>query len=144
MNLLVALDLSDSTAVIVVRAQQLATSLSAHVYLLHVAEPEPDFVGYEVGPQAVRDSLAEKFHQEHRQIQEIAAQLRAVDIEATALLVAGATVDTILHQSEKLSPEMIIVGSHGAGAMTRLLVGSVSEGVLRSAECPVLVVPTRS
>ena len=56
-----------------------------------------------------------QYHQEHRHIQEIAVQFRAVDIEATALLVAGPTVDTILQQSEKLNPEMIIVGSHGGG-----------------------------
>ncbi len=143
MNLLVALDLSESSAAIVQRAEQLAVVLSAHVYLLHVAEPEPDFVGYDVGPQTVRDSLAEKFHQEHRQIQDIAAGLRELDIDATGLLVAGPTVETILSQAQKLTPEMIIVGSHGAGAMARLLVGSVSEGVLRGSDWPVLVIPTR-
>ena len=34
------------------------------------------------------------------------------------------------------------MGSHGHGAIYELLVGSVTEGVLRKARCPVLVVPS--
>ena len=39
--------------------------------------------------------------------------------------------------------DMIVMGSHGRGAVRQLLIGSVSEGVLRAAECPVLIVPCR-
>ena len=39
---------------------------------------------------------------------------------------------------------MIIAGSHGKGTMRRLLVGSVSEGLLQNTECPILIIPVRA
>lgn len=152
MKLLVGVDLSESTAAVVNRAEHFAKALSAKVWLLHVAEPElsdmylagyePDSMGIGMDPQTLRDSLAKRFHTEHRQIQEIADRLRKAGVDTTALLVQGATVETILKEATKLEVDMIVVGSHGQGAIYRLLVGSVSEGVLRKSVCPVLVVPT--
>lgn len=142
MNLLIALDLAESSEQVAAHGQALASALGSKAYVLHVAAPEPDFVGYDVGPQTVRDSVAEVFHREHREIQAIAENFRAAGVDAQALLVQGPTVATILEQADKFSIAMIVLGSHGKGVMNRLLVGSVSEGVLRGSECPVVVVPT--
>jgi nucleotide-binding universal stress UspA family protein len=143
MNILVAIDFSVASETVVRQAEKIATALSAKVWLIHVAEPEPDFVGYQPGPQTERDFLAGRFHTEHRRIQQIADRLRTAGLETTALLVQGVTAETIIDQANKLEIDMIIVGSHGRGAMYQLLVGSVSEGVLRGTTCPTLVVPTR-
>jgi nucleotide-binding universal stress UspA family protein len=142
MKLLIGVDLSESTEKVVKKAEEIAAALSAKVWLLHVAEPEPDFVGLKVGPQSARDSLSRRFHAEHRQIQEMAERLRKTGLDTTALLVQGATVETILKEALKLDVDMIVAGSHGRGAMYQLLVGSVSEGVLHKSKCPVIVVPT--
>jgi len=142
MKILIGVDLSDSTGKIVKIAMELAKALSARVWLLHVAEPDPDFVGFEAGPQSVRDSLSKTFHDEHCQIQEIADRFRTAGLDATALLVQGETAETILKEASKLGVDMIVVGSHGRGAMYHLVVGSISEGVLHGSECPILVVPT--
>ena len=142
MKILVCIDLSESTEKIVKMTEEIGRVISPKLWLLHVAEPEPDFVGYEAGPQTVRDSKSMEFHQEHRQIQGIADRMRKEGLDTTALLVQGSTAETILMEASKLGADMIVVGSHGRGAMYQLLVGSVSEGVLHKAECPVLVVPT--
>jgi len=142
MKLLVCVDLSESTEIIVKKIEEIAIALSAKVWLLHNAVPEPDFVEFKVDPQAARESLAKKFHGEHRQIQELANRMRKAGLDTTALLVHGATVETILNEASELEVDMIVVGSHGRGAMYQLLVGSVSEGVLRKSRCPILVVPT--
>ncbi|MES9814549.1 MAG: universal stress protein [Candidatus Thiodiazotropha sp.] len=144
MKILVAVDLSESTVKILGKAEELAIALSAKLWLLHVAEPEPDFVGYEAGPQSVRDTLSQKFHDQHRQIQEIAQRMRENGIDATALLVQGSTVETILREASRLDVEMVVIGSHGRGAMYHLLMGSVTEGVFHAAKCPILVVPTHN
>lgn len=114
-----------------------------HIYLLHVAEPDPDFVGFDVGPDVVRDQMAEQFHREHEQIQAMARRLRDDGRDVTGLLVQGPTVNTILGQAEKLEADLIVVGSHGHGAMFDILVGSVSAEVIRRSTIPVLVVPSR-
>ena len=142
MKLLVCVDLSESTEIIVTKVEELAKSLSARVWLLHNAEPDPDFVEFKADPLGARESLAEKFHIEHRQIQALADRLREAGIDTTALLVHDKTVDAILKEASDLDVDMIVVGSHGRGAMYQLLVGSISEGVLHKSRLPVLVVPT--
>jgi len=154
MKLLVGVDLSEATEKIVKKAGEIAKELSAQVWLIHVTKPEPadlfiagyepDLIENEADPQVVRDSMAKRFHNEHRQIQEIADRLRKSGLDATALLVQGATVEMILKEASKLDIDMIIVGSHGRGAMHQLLVGSVSEGVIHDSGRPVLVIPTHN
>jgi nucleotide-binding universal stress UspA family protein len=142
MKLLVCIDLSESTEIIVKKIEEITKTLPAKVWLLHNAVPEPDFVEFKVDPQAARESLAKKFHVEHHQIQELAKRMRKAGVDTTALLVHGATVETILKEASDLEVDMIVVGSHGRGAMYQLLVGSVSEAVLHKSRFPILVVPT--
>lgn len=140
---LVPVDFSEVTAEVVRRAGELARALGHRAVLLHVAEPEPDFVGYGVGPRPVRRSVAEHLREEHRQIEALAASLRERGVDAEALLVQGPTAATILEQAADLRAELIVIGSHGRGALYRALLGSVSADVLRGARQPVLVVPIR-
>ena len=143
MNILVALDLSEASARVVEAASRVAKQSGAEVYLLHVAEPDPDFVGFDAGPASVRLQVAEQFRKERSAIQEFAQGLRDEGIGATAMLVQGPTVATTLEQAKKLGATLIVVGSHGHGAIYDVLVGSYSAGILRKADVPVLVVPTR-
>jgi len=113
------------------------------IYLLHVAEPDPSFVGYEAGPDEVRHEVAVEFKREHEQLHDLANRLRKDGHEVNALMVQGPTVQTILAQAEKLGAEVIVVGSHGRGKLFDLAVGSVSAGVIRKSKVPVLVVPSR-
>jgi nucleotide-binding universal stress UspA family protein len=142
MKLVVGIDLSQATETVVEKAAELARALSAKIWLLHVADPEPDFVGFDASPAYDRDVRSRTFHAEHSRLQAIANKLRLDGLDATALLVQGPTAATILQEAVKLAADMVIVGSHGRGAIHRLLVGSVSEEVLRKAGCPVLIIPT--
>lgn len=142
MKILVCVDLSESSEIIVDKIEELAKSLSAKVWLLHNAEPPPDHVEFTVDPVAARESLAKKFHVEHRQIQEYADRLRNAGVETTALLVHGVTVKVILQEASDVGADMIVVGSHGKGAMYQVLLGSVSKGVVHKSSLPVLVIPT--
>jgi len=140
-EIVAALDFSPVTAHVLDTARTLARALSAHLHLVHVVGPEPDFIGYEVGPQSVRDRLAQKYHMEHRQIQELADALRADGFEATGLLVQGPTVEKIVELAARVGTGLVIVGSHGHGALRRVLLGSVSEGLVRENRFSVLIVP---
>ncbi len=143
MKLLVAIDLSAASTRVIEVARQVALATHAHVYVLHVAEPEPDFVGFEAGPGVVRDQVAEEFRQAHRAVQAFADSLREGGVEASALLVRGPTAQTALTEAERLAVDLIIVGSHGHSALYDVLVGSYSAAILRNSSRPVLVVPSR-
>lgn len=142
MNLLTAIDFSDSSQIVIEKVKELATALSAKVWLLHIAEPDPDFVGYEVDTPVMREVTAERFRKEHRQLQQLSDDLRSKGIDCTALLIQGPTVETIINETSKLSIDMLILGSHGKGVFKRLLIGSISEEVLHKSPVPVLIVPT--
>lgn len=142
-DIIVSLDLSSSALPVLHCAERLARALAAKLWLIHVGPPEPDFVGYDPGPQSVRDGVAHSLREEHRELQQLADGLRASGIEATALLPRGPTAETILAEAERLEADLVVMGSHGRGALYRALLGSVSEGVLRRTRVPVLVVPVR-
>ncbi len=140
-NVLVPIDFSDQSNAVLEMAGQIARAFDAHLWLLHVAAPDPEFVGYAPGPDVVRQQVARELHDEHRQIQALGDDLRAQGADVTALAIQGPTVERILSEVEKLAADLIVMGSHGHGAVYRMLLGSISEGVLRGTECPVLIVP---
>jgi nucleotide-binding universal stress UspA family protein len=142
-NILAALDFSNAIQPVLDRAKELALLSGGRLWLVHVAAPEPDFVGYDSGPAGTRDRVAKHHREEHREIQSNAERLRESGIDATALLIQGATVEVILRESKKLDVDLIVIGSHGHGAVYRALLGSTSEGVLHGSDVPVLIVPVR-
>lgn len=141
-NILVALDLSQASAAITERVTGLAKALGAQVWLLHVADPDPSFVGWEVDPGVIRDELARKYREEHRELQRLGQEMRASGVESTALLVQGPTAEKILAEAGRLKADLIVIGSYGKGGVRRLVFGSTSEDVLQASAIPVLVVPT--
>ncbi len=57
------------------------------------------------------------------------------------MLLQGATIATVLTEADRLEANLLVIGSHGHGAVYDLLVGSVSEGLVRRSKRPMLVVP---
>lgn len=140
-HILVPIDFSRVTSAVIDQAAALAERFDAEIALLHVAAPDPDFVGYDAGPETVREHVAADLRSEHRELQSIAETLRARGLRAHAVTVQGSTVEAILERAERIRADLIVIGSHGHGAIYRALVGSVSEGVIRASRCPVLLVP---
>lgn len=140
-TILVPVDFSDATPLVIATARQLAKAFASRIVLLHVAEPEPDFVGFEPGPITVRQSVARDFKAEHHRLEELKQQVAPDATEVLALHIQGPTADKILHEAKAQDASWIVVGSHGHGAFYELLVGSIAHGVIKGAKCPVVVVP---
>ena len=68
---------------------------------------------------------------------------RAAGVDVSFLVWTGDPGDMIVAAAEAEHVDMVLVGSHGRGAVGRLFLGSVSEHVVRNAPCPVLVVRPR-
>ncbi len=143
MRILVALDLSTATERTLATTIKLARATQSEVWLLHVAAPEPDFVGYTAGSKVVRDQVAHEHREEHRQLQAHAQALRDLGIDTTALLIQGPSSEVILGEASRLAVDLVVMATHGRGALMDLVVGSVSHAVLAGSRIPVLMVPAR-
>ena len=143
MKVLAALDLARTTPDVLREARIWARRLSAELILIHVADPDPDFIGYGAGPESVRLAVAHKFTRAHQRIEALSVELRKEGLDATALLLQGATAETILREAERLSADVVLMGTRARGAVRELFVGSVSKEVLRRSTRPVLLIPPR-
>ena len=143
MKYLIAIDFSESMKKIIESAK-LCIRDNDQVILLHVAEPDPDFVGYEADTKQMRDIEAKRYYKEKCDLETIKEDLSKEGINSKALLIQGAIIDTILKEAEKLAIDVIIIGSHGKNFMQRTLLGSSSTGIIHKATLPVLIVPTHS
>ena len=143
MKLLAALDFSPATPAVLREARAWALRLHAQLWLIHVAEPDPDFIGYGAGPESVRLAVAHKFTRAHQRLEALSVELRKEGLDATALLLQGATAETILREADRLSADVVLMGTRARGAVRELFVGSVSKEVLRQSTRPVLLIPPR-
>ncbi|WP_247235316.1 universal stress protein [Telluribacter sp. SYSU D00476] len=140
-NLLVAVDIDDESRELIRMASELAEKLGAKVWIVHVTAAEPDFVGYGVGPQYIRNMRAEDIRDEHRYLQEYCRSLVDRGIEADALLIQGPTVDMILLEAQKLAVDMIIIGAHDHGFLYNAFNENTALALVKKARIPILTVP---
>jgi nucleotide-binding universal stress UspA family protein len=140
-NILVLVDFQDPKALVVERAASLALAFQAKCWLIHVAAPEPDFIGYEPGPQYVRDERARELRAEHVLLQKLKEWLATLGIESEALLIQGRVAETILTEAEKLHADLLVLGRHKHSTLHEWVIGSVGKEVIRRSEVPVVVVP---
>jgi len=144
MTIVVAVDLSEVSKKMLEAVRSVPRTEGGKVFVVHVAEPDPEFVGWDAGPGVVRDQVAAGFRRERDAVEEMAEALREDGIDAVGLVVQGATVETILDEVGRRQADLLVVGSHGHGAAYDLAIGSVSAGAIRKSPVPVLVVPDRA
>lgn len=140
-NILVALELRGDTTRVLEQAVELARSCRAKLWLLHVADPDPDFVGYEPGPQYIRDERAEILKEERSKLHGMVDSLASTGLEVQPIMVMGHAAETILQEAERTGSDLIIMGTHGRRGLAKAFLGSTSDDVLRANRFPVLVIP---
>jgi len=143
-TIIVAIDFSTKTPHLLQEATNLARCFTAQVYLIHVAAPEPDFIGYDVGPDDERQFRAHKLHQEKKDLEHYAEGLKREGIKTTALLLQGETAKLLVKESEKLNADVLIMGSHGKGIARSAIMGSTCNDVIKHCQCPILIVPSNT
>lgn len=140
-NILVNIDFDNLTGPLIQHALDLADKKTSRIWLLHVAAPDPDFVGYEVGPQYVRDNRAEVLKEEMAQLTEQADRIEKMGYQADGILIQGATTKTIIKESEKLNIDLIIVGRQQHNFLYNALFGSTPDELIKRSKIPVMVIP---
>ena len=140
-NILITLELGEHTEYLLDKAEELTHLQGAKVWLLHVAAPDPEFVGYAAGPQYIRDFRADELKQEHKMLQEYAQRFKDRGVDSEGLVIPGATIEMIMKESEKLEADLIITGHQSHGFMYTMFFGSVSKNIVSQSKVPVMVVP---
>jgi universal stress protein A len=132
-RILCPIDFSHASGRAFAYAERLAQSTSAELVLLHAFD--------------VPETL-NLMGQEHPADPMVRDQLDAVPVSpgvrVARMLHAGSPGQVICWVAQEHGCDLIVLGSHGRGALAHLLMGSVAEYVLRHARCPVLTVRDRS
>jgi nucleotide-binding universal stress UspA family protein len=128
-------------------AEETARSRGASLQLLHVIEPVAETAGLEVDPAMAQLQFAQDFDAEKRveseRLAKLSAEITARGLACTSEVRFGLPADEILSAARETGADLVVMGSHGHGALYHLFTGSVVTGVLRRIDCPVLVVPLR-
>lgn len=135
-NLLVALDFSDCSLAALRWAAEQAKQWDAVVTAVHglgVSALSPD---YEPNAKFVPmiDALTEQRHEQ------LTRQLTDHGIEGKVIISRASPAEAIGETAESVGAELIVMGTHGRGAVGRLLLGSVALRVLRDTTCPVATI----
>lgn len=141
--MVVAIDFSHMTEPTVVVAADLAKLAACTLWLLSVAPPVAEFVGRQLGRRVVEDPPPDDVRQNFEALAALQRRFESEAIRVKSRMVRGEAVECILEESARIGADLIVLGSHGHGKLYRSFVGSVSEGVLRGAKCPVLIVPAQ-
>lgn len=140
-NILVALDFNGNEQQLIDTAISYTQAFDAKLWLLHIVAPNPDFVGYEAGPQFIRDKRATQLKKERQLLDNYIDALEEKDIKAEGLMVQGATIETIMEESKKLQIKLIIVGHSERSLLYKAIFGRVASSVIKASNIPVLTVP---
>lgn len=140
-RILCPVDLSDVSRHAIDHAVLLARWYKARIAALHVWNPMvipmADFTVVGTVPPPVL--TADEFNEVHAQVLACFAAAAPIDVEV--FVENGHVANQILARANALPADLIVIGTHGAGGFQHLVLGSVTEKVLRQATCPVLTVP---
>jgi nucleotide-binding universal stress UspA family protein len=156
--ILVPIDFSDVTPPVVDLARQLAKALNAEIHLVHVKEltaaPTPGTLGYGLAgmpelapmtgvPVPGFEPMPKTIPKDEGQTSKLAKRQEEIardGIKVSLHEPTGTVTEEILNQADKLNADLIVMGTHGHGAMYNLLVGSATKAVLKHSSRPVLLV----
>ena len=139
-RILVATDFSPASGAALAFAKTLAGRFGASLHLLHVLE-DPYVTGafaaeiYAPPPPGLRESW---LRSAEGTMAMLVTEADTTAFNITTDVVFGPIARTIVERAAQVGADLIVMGTHGRGAVAHLLMGSVAERVVRTAGCPVL------
>lgn len=135
-KILFATDGSEHADRTLAHVKELAQKLESEVVVFHAYHYIPEYVS----PADAERILAEAEKAAKSLVDEAASELRAAGVKAETMVDEGPAATEILSAAERLGCDLIALGSRGAGGVTGILMGSVSQRVSTQAKVPVLIV----
>jgi nucleotide-binding universal stress UspA family protein len=124
------------------------TSLKAAKYAVKIAKQEKSQIVciHAISAPAYPITLPSYYEQARKaaelwfgKVTEIAAK-EGIDVKTDILLDVSSVVDTIVNYAVNANVDLIVIGTRGRTGVKRFLLGSIANGVVLHADCPVLVV----
>lgn len=142
-SILVPTDFSETSASALLASHELAQRFDAKLHVLHILLLEDYAPVYPVVAFPDAEKVRERLRSRAKEgLQEFVANYSSETVTSEQALREGmATAPAILDYAEEGSFDLIVMGTHGRRGLRRLVLGSVTEEVLRQANCPVLTVP---
>ncbi|MGF1478765.1 MAG: universal stress protein [Cyanophyceae cyanobacterium] len=130
----VPIDFSDAALAVVAPALEFVKDPS-HLHVIHVL---PDL--HPADPAVVWDTVDEATRKAHAKeaLQDKLSEFSAQDMQIEVVI--GDPSSAILDYAQDLAADLIVMSSHGRTGMSRFMLGSVAERVVRLSKCPVLVI----
>jgi nucleotide-binding universal stress UspA family protein len=140
-NVLVATDFSDASESALLYGREFARTFGATLHVLHVVENPVMWAGPEAGGVDFARLQAELEARAQSTLDRIVTEEDRQQLKAvTAIRTGSSTAFEIAGYAKGEGIDIILMGTHGRGIMSHLLMGSVAEKVVRIAPCPVLTV----
>ena len=142
-RLLVPIDGSATSERGLAEAIAIAGMSGGSIRLLHVLDELIFMTGYSVGASYLNTVLPELRRQSEKILTTARDRVAAAGIDVDTLCVecfARRTCDVIVEQATAWRADLIVIGTHGRRGVSRLMLGSDAEQVLRMAPVPVLLV----
>lgn len=145
-NVLLALDLSEISALAVRAAESLVLSADAHAVIVHAYEPRyQGMLSYAgVNAEAVADYRRSWAGDAQTRVRDLLERESCASARYDIVLKQARPAAAILDAAERLRPDLLVMGTRGHGRLRRALLGSVANRVLDAAGCDLLVVPDGS
>jgi nucleotide-binding universal stress UspA family protein len=140
-HILVPTDLSEGAEQALDYACELARTLGAQIHLLNVVGI-PALGVPELGVALTATMIDQLVTENQTALDEI-ARTRCSAPLGQVLIKAGDARDMIIQTAKELGVDLIVMGTHGRRGLSRALLGSVTEAVVRAAPCAVLTVRLR-
>jgi universal stress protein A len=137
-KILVPTDFSEISNRAFLAAVDLARQLGASVHAIHIVQIHPENI-----PESGKVDMDEIEATEERNANEKLDQLiqqNAEGVEVSRVIVHGNPVKQITKVVKESNADLIVMGTHGRTGVAHLIMGSVAESVLRSAEVPVMCI----
>jgi nucleotide-binding universal stress UspA family protein len=142
-HIVVCSDGSDNALRAARMAAEIATRFDADIVLLNVFDPAFATVPFVGAPEAAPSAeISLRYAEEAQKIiaERTGKVIQEVGARYKSRCEFGHPVDKIVSVAEEEQADLIVLGSRGLGGFQRFLLGSVSDGVLHHAHCPVLIV----
>ncbi len=145
-RLLIPLDGSDLAEQILEPAIALGSVMDAEYILIRAVEPTLPFDGFAVmaDPIAIEHGKEDRAAVAQVYLDRLAERLRATGLQVQTQVVVGKAATSIVDAARRQDIDLIAVATHGHGGLTRFVLGSVADKVVRSTFTPVLVYRPRA